>query len=938
MVEIPVEFLLLGDVAARIDGRLVDVGHLRQRCVLAVLLVEAGRAVPVEQLIDRAWGDQPPQRARGTLRSYLSRLRKSFAAQGFADDDVAIARQPGGYRLSVDPMAVDAHRFRRLVEDARAAGDAALFEEALGLWRGDALAMLDTPWLNGVRETLDGQRIAAELDRNDLALGCGRHGELLDDLLRSAGLRPLDERAAGQLLLALYRCGRQAEALDRYERIRQRLARELGADPSPPLRRLHRQILTADPALDPPARAVAATGSRSGQPPLPRQLPAPPAAFTGRLDELAELGKLFSARPDRGTTVVISAIGGAGGVGKTWLALRWAHDNLERFPDGQLYANLRGFQPGSEPMAPGVAVRAFLDALGVRPAALPVDADAQTALYRSLVAERRMLIVLDNARDTAQVTPLLPGTATCTLLVTSRNQLAGLITAHGARPLTLDMLSDGEARQLLTNHLGADRVAAEPDQVDALVRHCAGLPLALGIVAARAALRPGRPFAALAGELREAATRLDGLDAGELAASVRAVLSCSYEALPAGAAHMFRLLGLAPGPDISLPAAASLAGLPLPRVRVLLQRLAGGHLVQEHAPGRYRMHDLVQLYAAEQARRLGTGDERRAATQRVLDHYLYTAHTAAQLLNPQRLAIRLDAPRAGTAPENLGDDQRALAWFVAEHAVLLAALEQAAGAGFDTHVWRLAWTLANYLERQGHWHVQIATQRAAVEATRRLGDRAGQAGAHRGLANACALVGRFAEADAHLRQALELFGTLGDGPGQAYTRIGLGWLAARQGHTGEALHNAEQALELFRLAGDEGGQANALNNIGWYHAQLGDHGQTLELSRRALTLYRGMGNRFGEAEAWDSIGYAHHHLGENGQAAECYRHALAIFQELEGRYGEAEVLSHLGDAHEATGELDAARQAWRQALALLERLGHTNADQVRAKLERLATP
>jgi DNA-binding SARP family transcriptional activator/tetratricopeptide (TPR) repeat protein len=943
VVKVTVCFRVLGAVEARVDGALLDIGHLRQRCVLVALLVDANDAVPVDKLVDRVWGDRVPQRAAGTLRSYLSRLRKALAAA-----DVDIQRYPSGYLLRVDPKTVDLHWFHRLVTQARTADGAlavAMFEQALRLWRGEAFATLDTPWLNSEREALNRQRLAAELDRNDLALSGGEHARLLGELSARAAEYPLDERLAGQLMLALYRCGRQADALDVFRRVRLRLVDELGTDPSPPLQRLHHHLLTADPAVIAPGTPGTASDPRSTtelsrqqttphRQTAPRQLPAPPRSFVGRARELAALGTALDAQPDRGGTLVVSAIGGAAGIGKTWLALRWAHDNLDRFPDGQLYVNLRGFDPDRDLVAPSTALRGFLDALGVPSAAIPADPDLQAALYRSRLVGRRMLIVLDNARDSAHALALLPGTAACTVLVTSRRHLTGLLAAHGAQPLALDVLPDPEARRVLVGHLGEERLAAEPDAVTAILGRCGGLPLALGIVAARAAIRPDLPLAVLAGELQDAATRLDALDAGELAVSVRAALDCSCRGLPARTAHMFRLLGLVPGPDVSLPAAASLAALPRTEANRILRQLCAGHLLQELTPGRYRMHDLVRLYAAEQARVMEPAEGYRAAIHRVLDHYLHSAYPAALLLNPHRLPISLRPAEPGVDPERLADLDEAMVWFTAEHAVLLAASNQSVDAGFDVHTWQLAWSLSNYLERRGQWHTQIAIYRAALEATLRLADHTGEAKAHRGLAGASARVGDFDAADTHLRRALDLFGDLGDHAGQAHTHIGMGWLLARQGQLGEALRHAQQAFDLSLTSDDRWGQANALNNIGWYHAQLGDYRQALDHCRRALDVYRDLGDGFGEAEAWDSLGYAHHHLHDHQEAVTCYQRALDLFQGLGGRHGEADVLTHLGDSQEAAGDLDAARHVWRQALIILEQLGHRGAEQVRARLGR----
>ena len=928
-----VEFRLLGDIEVDVGGRLVDVGHVRQRCVLAALLVDANRVVPVEQLMERVWAGRLPQRARGTLRSYLCRLRQVLGdATG-----VAIAHQPGGYVLTVDPMAVDLHRFQHLVDRARVVDEddaAGLLQQALGLWRGDAFATLDTPWLNTVRATLDALRLAAELDHNDFQLSRGQHAALVGQLSRWTAAHPLDERLTGQLMLALSRCGRQADALYLYEQLRHRLADELGADPGPALRRLHRQVLTADPALAAPA--VARTSSRA-RPQVPHQLPALPSSFTGRTRELAALSTALLTRTGRDAPVVISAIGGTGGMGKTWLALRWAHDNLDRFPDGQLYVNLRGFDPASEPMSPATAVRGFLDVLGVHPAAIPVDVEAQAGLYRSLVAGRRMLIAVDNARDSAQVIPLLPGGDSCTVLVTSRHQLTGLLAAHGARLLTLDVLPESEADCLLTDHLGVHRVAAEPAAVAELLRVCAGLPLALAIVAARATLHPDLPLAALADELRDASTRLDALDAGELAVNLRAVLSCSYKALPAEAARLCALLGLAAGPDISLPAVASLAGLPVTRARAVLRQLDGAHLVQEHLPGRYRMHDIVRLYATEQGERLGAEDGS-AAQHRLLDYYLHTAHTAALLLDPHREPITPAPTQGGVIPTDLPSCRHAFAWFTAEHLVLLATIDQAVAAGRDLYTWQLAWTLTAFLDRRGHWQHRADTQRAALAATRALGDRSAEAHSHRGLALAHIWLGRYAEAETHLRQALQLFEELGDGIGKALTYRYLARVSGTQGRHDDALPYDWQALHLFRAAGNRPGQAVALNAVGWHLAHLGEYEQALTYCEQALALHQGIGNRIGEGETWDSLGYAHYRRRDHARAIACYQRALNLLRETGARYSEAMTLVNLGDTQNATGNTDAARNTWLDAVQILADLGHPHATEVRAKLQQISRP
>ncbi|MEE6261633.1 AfsR/SARP family transcriptional regulator [Plantactinospora sonchi] len=919
-----VEFRLLGEVEARVDGHPVDLGHARQRAVLAALLVEANGTVPVDRLLDRVWGDRQPQRAREALYSYLSRLRRRLAGAG----TVTISRQAGGYLVTVSPSAVDLHRFRHLVGQARTADDGqalALLEEALGLWHGPAFAGLDTPWLNTTREALGQELLTAERRHADLALAAGRHTEILTRLLRLAAEHPLDEHLAGQLMLALYRCGRQADALARYQRLRELLADELGADPGTALRELHRRILTADPALDVPAVEPAAVRA-----PVPRQLPASPPLFVGRAEELAALAEPADAP--------VWIVCGTGGVGKTWLVLRWAHDNLWRFPDGQIWLNLRGFAPAATPVSPSTAVRAILDALGVPATEVPTDLDAQIGLYRSLVAGRRMLIVLDNAVDAAQVRPLLPGGDGCVVLVTSRNQLPGLVAVDGARVLTLGLLSAAESRELLARRLGSDRIAAEPEAADEIVTGCARLSLALVVVAARAAAHPGFPLAGLAAELRETAGGLDAFDGGDQLLDVRAALSWSYRTMSPAAARVFRLLGLHPGPDVSVTAAASLVDLPVGRVRPLLAEIARAHLIDEHAYGRYAFHDLLRAYAAELTDTEDTPADRAAALRRMFGHYLHTAHPAALVLDAHRDPIDLEPAEPGALVHPVDTYEQAMAWFTAEHNNLVAAVSRAAEAGFDAYAWQLTWTLVSFFDRQGHWHDRLALQQVALAAADRRGDLAGQTVSHRDLARGLSQLGRYDDARAHLRRAFALLGRLGDQVGQAHTHLSMSMIYDLQGRIPDAIRHDLLSLELYRSLGHQSGQANALNNVGWHHALLGDYQEALGYCEKALVLQAEIGHRIAETSTWDSLGYIRHRLGDHAQALACFERAIELSRELGHRFGEAEALDHLGDVRQDLGEPDRARAAWRAALEILTVLGHPAAEAVRAKLPDAPAP
>jgi tetratricopeptide (TPR) repeat protein/transcriptional regulator with XRE-family HTH domain len=677
---------------------------------------------------------------------------------------------------------------------------------------------------------------------------------------------------------------------------------------------------------------LAVVGPGSAQLAVPRQLPAAAAYFAGRAGELAALTRMLEEAPGAPGTVVISAIGGTAGVGKTALAMYWAHQVAGRFPDGQLHVNLRGFGPSGIPAAPDAAVRGFLDALGMPPERIPVAPDAQVGLYRSLVAGRRMLIVLDNARDEAQVRPLLPASPASLVLVTSRNQLSGLAAADGARMLNLDVLAHDEAVQLLAVRLGAARAAAEPGAVDEIASLCACLPLALAVAAARAAARPAFPLDALAAELRDAAGRLDALDAGDPAASVRAVFSWSYDQLTADAARMFRLLGLHPGPDISVPATASLAAVGQRRAWRLLSELARTHLLAEHIPGRYAFHDLLRAYAASRARDTDPQPDRAAAVGRVLGHYLHTASRAALALTPATELIALAPPTPGTVAEQITGPRQALAWFEAEHQVLLATVTLADRSGFDAHAWQLPWVMTLFLHNRGHWQEWTDAQRTALAAATRAGDAAGQAISGRLLAEACAELGDYDQALRHYDSSLSLYRQLGNRHGEAKIRQHLGVLADHQGRYADALAHAQQALRLYQAAGDKAGEAGALNNVGWSYGLLGDYQQARVFCRQALALCAETGNRRFQGHAWDSLGYAEHHLGNFGEAAACYQRARSIAREVGDRWAEAEALTHLGDTRQAADDLPQAQEAWQQALAILDDIEHPAADQVRAKL------
>jgi DNA-binding SARP family transcriptional activator len=884
-----VRFRLLGDVDAYVHDRPIAIGYAQLRSVLAVLLVEANQVVTVDQLVERIWGERRlPRKPRAAVQHSITMLRNALASTA-----ATITRRATGYQLTVEPETVDLHRFRRLVQDGRAADDdsktAALLEEALTLWGGEPFAGLTTAWLDSLRTTLIAHRHAVRLDLVDVQLRLGLHAAVLPDLATWAADNPLDERLAGQLMVALYQSGRSADALEKYQQMRRRLADELGTDPSPPLQRLHERILATDPALTAPDRA---------RPVVPHQLPARPRHFTGRARELAFLDAALE------DTVVISAIGGLGGMGKTWLASQWAHQHLDRFPDGQLYVNLRGFDPTGQPMAAATAVRGFLEALGVAPSAVPADVDAQTGLYRSLLAGKRMLVFLDNATDSAQVAPLLPGSPTCRVLVTSRRRLSGLVAAHGAKALNLDRLSDEEAHRLLAAHLGEDPQAEE------LLAHCAGLPLAISIVAARAVAHPDFPLSVLADELREQSELLDALDAGEDLVSLRAVFSWSYNALSADAAAVFGALGLAPGPDIGLHAVVNLTALP--GVRACLRELEQAHLVDQHAPGRYRMHDLVRLYASERA---GHDTE---ALRRVADFYVHTAFAAERTLDPLRDPIAIGTPAPDCVPCEFEHETAATEWLTTEFPNLLAVQKLAAEHGWHALVWQLAWCLNTFFRRRGDYHDAVAVSRAAVVAADQSGDSGAQALARRLLGNACNGLGLRSEALQHLGHALAVSERTGDVLGQAHAHHLIAALWEDLCDYGRALEHATPSLRLFQELDLPVWEAWAHTQVGWYQSLLGHYEQARPHCEAALTMARGNGDRELEATTLDNLGYLAHHAGRHTLALDHYQQALGMFRDLGHDYHEADTLERVGHTQHALGHDDLARVAWLQALELCQ--------------------
>jgi len=916
------EFRLLGSLEVVRDGTPVPVGSPKLRVLLAALLVDANQVVPMDVLVSRLWGEAASDTARNTVQNYVQRLRQALGAP-----EVIVTR-PNGYLVDVADGALDSTVFEALARDGKSLLDKGKVDEAgralrsaLELWHGDALTGIQSEVLQrDFVPALAEQRLAALENRVEADIQRGLHRELVGELLALTGQHPLRERLWGQLMLVLYRSDQQAEALHAYQRIRAVLAEELGLDPSARLRQLHQRILGADPALTATARAEPSTNR------VPRQLPAHTPHFVGRGPEMDRL----SALADGLTTVVISAIDGTAGIGKTALAVHWAHRAASRFPDGQLYVNLRGFDPNREPMAPSEALRGFLGAFDVPAERVPAAPDAQAALFRSLLAGRKVLVLLDNARDADQVRPLLPGASTCHVVITSRNRLPSLVAWEGAVPLSLDTLGTEEARALLTGHIGDGRTAAEPDAVDDLITRCARLPLALAIVAARARFNPQFPLRAFADELADQRTLLDALDIGDELTSVRGVFWWSYRHLGERAARMFRLLGVHPGPDISWHAAASLAGVSRADARAVLGELTAAHLLTEHRPGRYAFHDLLRAYAAEQVDEAECGP----ALLRVFDHYTRTAVTASMVLHPLRDGIVLPPPVPGADPEQPTEHAEGWAWFETEEPVLDAVVALARERGFNQYAWQLPWASALYVSRLGRWEDFRQQQRAALAAAEDLGDLEAQGRIHHMVGHANVQLRQFDEAGHHLRQAMELYRRLGDVPGEARAHRGLGLMYELLSDDEQALVHVRAALALFQEVGHLAGQASALNGVGFYLDRLGRPEDALTHCEQALALHQEMGDRPGAASTLDSLGTVHHHLADYPRAIDAFRRSIALLDDLGDRYEQAASLDRLGDTHLAAGDQASARHSWELALDLFEQLGNPGADELRRKLGR----
>ncbi len=850
------EFCLLGPLLVRCGQTVVRLPAGKQRILLAALLLNANQAVSLDELAEALWEgrDGPPPSARVTLQNYIKRLRHALRDTGRD----RIATEPDGYMIRVRPTEFDVARFEGLVADGRKAAQqgswtvaADQLRAALGLWRGQPLADINSSRL-ALRESsrLAEIRLQALEARIDADLHLGQHGEVIIELRQLIAAEPLRERLYAFLMLALYRDGRQGDALAAYRHARLVLTEELGAEPGPGLRDLHRRLLAADSELAVPGAALpSATGPTASQAYVPQQLPVASPHFTGRTTELKQLSELLDRAAEPGLTAPVCAISGPAGVGKTALALHWAYNLAGQFPDGQLYVNLRGFDPSGAPVPPGEALRGFLAALDVGSAEIPADVTSQTAMYRSILAGQRILVVLDNALDASQVRPLLPGGAACCAVVTSRVRLTSLAVAEGAQLIPLGVLTDPEAWELLASRLGPERLGAEPAAANELIGLCARLPLALSIAAARIAVLSEVSIAVLVDQLRDMRGRLDVLSTEDADTSVRAAFSWSYRSLSGSAVRMFRLLSLPSGPDMSVPAAASLAAVSLPAARTALGELSRSQLIVEHLPGRFAFHDLLRVYAGERAAAEESAAARAVATRQILDWYLYAASAAARTIDPVRRHVSLPAERPPGEQLTFDGYEQALAWLEAERANLSEAVELAGRAGAHEIAWKLPIELWDLYNLGSHWADWIAADRTALASARLLRDRHAEGWVLNHLATAYVQSGELGVAISCFRQALDLRRTMGDRLAEGGILGNLGKAYADACRPEESVACLQQALEIFRATGQPSLQGRVLMTMSEAQLQLGQTEDALSSAVQSADLCLQSGDRLTHAGA-----------------------------------------------------------------------------------------
>ncbi|HVX45840.1 MAG TPA: BTAD domain-containing putative transcriptional regulator [Mycobacteriales bacterium] len=876
-----------------------------QRLLLAMLLSRVNEPVSSDLLVEELWEGRAPGSARTNLQVYVHRLRRVLGEE-------RIEYGAPGYRIVVAPGEFDVDDFeqaaavgRRAAEagDQQAASDS--FGAALDRWRGSAYAGLeDHPFLRDEAARLNELRLATIEDRFEVDLALGRHGEAVAELAALVRRHPLRERLCGQLMLALYRSGRAASALEVYRQARDRLVEEIGVEPGSELQRLHEAVLRADPALE--------VGSRGAAPVVPAELPPNPPTFTGRQPELA----LMSGRLDSGTDdpPVIAAINGRGGIGKSTLAVRISHEVAGRYPGGQLYVNLRAATPGIAPLSPADALGRLLRSLGLEDAAIPSEVDEAAARFRSLTGQRRLLVVLDDAADATQVRPLLPG-AGCAVLVTSRHVLA---TLDGAQHLHLEALTAEHAIALLGELAGAERVAAEPEAAADIVRFCGYLPLAVRIAGARLAARPDWELATLARRLHDVRDRLDELEHADLA--VRASCAVSYQSLPPAPARLFELLGTLELPDVTAPVVGALADLPERQARRRLDQLVDAQLLSS-AGDRYALHDLVRLYAREQAEELDPA-ERSAAVERVLHHYLATARAALRLTRAnadRRSSFGLPESELRVPGLDLPDAAAATAWAAAESANLVAIARHAASRENGPAVLvGLSVALVGALEGVGRLTELTTIGELALVAAEQLGQDAWRSMIHHDLGWAYTNRHRYTEAEKHALAALEGFRKAQDENNVASSLNDLGSLANVQGRADKAIEYFRAALAIVEDLNDLRGQALVLSNMGAVHSRAGRREEAIPFCEQALAKLAEDGDHPSHrALLLANLGANYEKVGRSGEALGCLEEALATFRDTGERQKEALMLWGIGEVMAASDRASEARDHWRRSLDLL---------------------
>jgi len=956
-----VRFGLLGPVSCHRDGVPDRLTAAMQRAILAILLLDANKPVPTERLVAALWGDRPPATATASLHNHVNRLRQRLGEDG----PERIRLVAPGYQISVRAGELDLHDFTVLYRRGREAHQARQWDSAarelsamLKLWRGEPLADVAYPVLTEAdRARLSDMRLQALDWRIDADLHLGRHAEVTAELRTLSGAHPLVEAFPAHLMLALYRCGRQADALGVYEQTRALLSEELGIEPGPGLSGLHQRILLQDPELlrtpdadtsaapatDPQPQGSAPDEAPRPEPkaPVPRTLPAGTSDFTGREPQLTRLlAELSVPAGDSAHTVVISSIGGMGGVGKTTLAVHAAYSVRDRFPDGQLYANLRGTAP--EPQSPGALLGQFLRQFGVAAESIPIGEEERSALYRSLLAERRVLVLLDDARDAAQVRPLIPGSPGCAVLVTVRNRMTGL---EGATHLDLEGLAEESAHELLGRIVGVDRLTAEPEATRAVLTACAGLPLAIRLVGCRLAARPQWRVQDLADRLHTARRRLDEISFGDQ--NVRASFEVSYSGLtsldgpqppPAAAARAFCLLGLWTGPDISLPAAASLLGEPLHVAEQALEHLVDVHLLQSPQPDRYSLHDLLRVFAAEQAARdIDTADATAALT-RLVTWYTQAADAVDALLAPHRRRTVLE-PVPGLAPAlDLRSPAEAVEWAEGELANLTEAVGLAHERGLRQLTWLLPAALWSFFLQQRHTEHWIATHETGLAGALAARDRAAEATVRNNLSIALLTVGRFAEAIPHLETCVAIRTALGGDADVSAPLNNLGIASMEAGLPEKAVDVFQQVVEYSRKSGGVRRRAGAHANLGQLQFLLGRNAESLVECLEAERLYRQQSLPDPDAQlsiVLNTMSEALQRLGEPDRARPPAEESVAIRTALCDRRGTAESLRQLGGVLRDLGDRDGARRAWTETADILRDLDDPGLGEVRELLAAL---